>query len=73
MREPLLQPWLTAHSPAGFVAAVLVFAISLAPWWTARLSQRIQPLVVLLGRALRNPARQGNCPDFPAGPGQISR
>jgi hypothetical protein len=30
------------------VVAVLVFAISLAPWWTARLTRKMQPLVVLL-------------------------
>ena len=48
VREPLLQPWLVAHPPARFVIAVLVFSISLAPWWTERLSRRMQPLVVLL-------------------------
>jgi YjbE family integral membrane protein len=48
VREPLLQGWLAAHPPARFVIAVLVFSISLAPWWTARLSPRLQPLVVLL-------------------------
>ena len=48
VREPLLQPWLTAHPPARFVIAILVFSISLAPWWTERLSPRTQPLVVLL-------------------------
>ena len=48
VREPLLQSWLTTHPPARFVIAVLVFSVSLAPWWTARLSQRMQPLVVLL-------------------------
>jgi hypothetical protein len=30
------------------VIAVLVFSLSLAPWWSERLSQRMQPLVVLL-------------------------
>ena len=48
VREPLLQPWLVAHPPARFVIAVLVFSISLAPWWTERLSRQMQPLVVLL-------------------------
>jgi YjbE family integral membrane protein len=48
VREPLLQPWLVAHPPARFVIAVLVFSISLAPWWTERLSQKMQPLVVVL-------------------------
>jgi YjbE family integral membrane protein len=48
VREPLLQPWLVAHPPARFVIAVLVFSLSLAPWWTERLSHRMQPLVVLL-------------------------
>lgn len=48
VREPLLQTWLAAHPPARFVIAVLVFSLSLAPWWTERLSQKMKPLVVLL-------------------------
>ena len=40
VREPLLAAWLAAHPPARFVIAVLVFSISLAPWWTERLSGR---------------------------------
>jgi YjbE family integral membrane protein len=48
VREPLLQPWLAAHPAMRFVVAVLVFSISLAPWWTSRLSARMKPLIVLL-------------------------
>ncbi|MCW5734193.1 MAG: TerC family protein [Enhydrobacter sp.] len=48
VREPLLETWLAAHPPARFVIAVLVFSLSLAPWWTERLSPRMQPLVVVL-------------------------
>ncbi|WP_428667008.1 TerC family protein [Reyranella sp.] len=48
VREPLLMTWLAAHPPARFVIAVLVFSLSLAPWWSERLSRKMQPLVVLL-------------------------
>ncbi len=48
VREPLLQPWLTAHPAARFIIAVLVFSASLAPWWSQRLSRQMQPLVVVL-------------------------
>src|SRR5262249_23098096 len=48
VREPLLGPWLENHAPLRFVIAVLVFSLSLAPWYGARLSEPLKPLVVLL-------------------------
>ena len=48
VREPLLQAWFAAHTAAKFVVAVLVFSLSLSPWWSARLGARMKPLVVLL-------------------------
>jgi YjbE family integral membrane protein len=48
VREPMLATWLAAHPPARFVIAVLVFSLSLAPWWSERLPRKMQPLVVLL-------------------------
>jgi YjbE family integral membrane protein len=48
VREPLLQGWFANHPAAKFVVAVLVFSLSLAPWWSARLGARMKPLVVLL-------------------------
>lgn len=48
VREPLLQTWMVAHPPAKFIIAVLVFALSLAPWWSTRLSEGKRPLVVML-------------------------
>lgn len=47
-REPLLAAWFAAHPAAKPVAAILIFSLSLAPWFTARLSERMRPLVVLL-------------------------
>ena len=48
VREPLLTEWFAHHPATKLVVAVLVFAISLAPWWTARLADDRKPLVVLL-------------------------
>jgi len=48
VREPLLGPWLDNHAPLRFVIAVLVFSLSLAPWYGVRLSEPLKPLVVLL-------------------------
>jgi hypothetical protein len=48
VREPLLASWFAGHPATKLVAAILVFSISLAPWYTARLSQPMKPLVVLL-------------------------
>jgi len=48
VREPLLVPWFEEHTATKLVVAVLVFSISLAPWYTERLSAQMKPLVVLL-------------------------
>jgi YjbE family integral membrane protein len=48
VREPLLMAWLAQHPALRFVVAVLVFALSLAPWYSARLAGPMKPLVVLL-------------------------
>jgi YjbE family integral membrane protein len=48
VREPLLATWFAGHPATRFVTAVLIFSLSLAPWYTARLSERMRPLVVLL-------------------------
>src|SRR5262249_57785222 len=37
VREPLLAAWLAQHPALKFVVAVLVFALSLASWYSARL------------------------------------
>ena len=48
VREPLLGPWFEGHPATKLVAAVLIFSISLAPWYAARLSDQMKPLVVIL-------------------------
>jgi len=48
VREPLLAPWFEGHAATRLVIAILVFSISLAPWYSARLSARMKPLIVLL-------------------------
>ncbi|MBL6652153.1 MAG: TerC family protein [Reyranella sp.] len=48
VREPLLAAWFAGHPATKPVAAILIFSLSLAPWWSARLSARMRPLVVLL-------------------------
>lgn len=48
VREPMLQGWFANHPATKFVVAVLVFSLSLSPWWSARLGERMKPLVVLL-------------------------
>jgi YjbE family integral membrane protein len=48
VREPLLATWFAGHPATKPLAAILVFSLSLAPWYTARLSERMRPLVVLL-------------------------
>jgi YjbE family integral membrane protein len=48
VREPLLAAWFASHAATKLVVAILIFSISLAPWYTARLSEQIKPLVVLL-------------------------
>ncbi|MBY0317449.1 MAG: TerC family protein [Reyranella sp.] len=48
VREPLLGPWFEGHPATKLVAAVLIFSISLAPWYAARLSEQMKPLTVVL-------------------------
>lgn len=48
VREPVLGTWYQDHPATKLVTAVLIFSISLAPWYTARLSEQFKPLVVLL-------------------------
>jgi len=48
VRETMLTGWFAAHPATKFVVAVLVFSLSLSPWWSERLSEKMQPLVVLL-------------------------
>ncbi|WP_421996778.1 TerC family protein [Reyranella sp.] len=48
VREPLVAPWLKDHAALRPLIAVLVFSLSLSPWWSARLPARFRPLVVLL-------------------------
>lgn len=48
VREPLLVAWFDVHAAAKPLLAVLVFSISLAPWYTERLSEASKPLVALL-------------------------
>ena len=47
VREPLLAAWFAGHPASKFIAAILIFSISLAPWYSARLSEPMKPLVVL--------------------------
>jgi YjbE family integral membrane protein len=46
--EPLLKDWLAANTHARPAIAILAFAISMAPWYAARLPASQRPLVVLL-------------------------
>lgn len=48
VREPLLATWFEVHPATKLVAVILIFSISLAPWFTARLDDQIKPLVALL-------------------------
>lgn len=48
VREPMLVPWFEAHPASKLVTAVLIFSISLAPWYSERLSEHMKPLTVLL-------------------------
>ena len=48
VREPLLVPWFEGHPSTKLVTAVLIFSISLAPWYSARLPDQMKPLVVIL-------------------------
>ena len=46
--EPLLKDWLAANPYARPAIAILVFAISMAPWYAARLPASQRSLIVLL-------------------------
>jgi YjbE family integral membrane protein len=48
VREPLLGPWFEGHPASKLVAAILIFSISLAPWYTARMAEQTKPLAVIL-------------------------
>ena len=48
VREPLLGPWFEGHPATKLVAVILIFSISLAPWYSARMSDQTKPLVVIL-------------------------
>ena len=48
VREPLLVAWFEAHPAGKPLVAILVFSISLAPWYTERLPEASKPLVALL-------------------------
>ena len=52
VREPLLASWFEIHPATKLVAVILFFSISLAPWYTARLSAEAKPLVTLLPAVL---------------------
>jgi len=52
VREPLLASWFEIHPATKLVAVILFFSISLAPWYTARLSAEARPLVTLLPAVL---------------------
>jgi YjbE family integral membrane protein len=47
VREPLLMSWFAKHTETKLVLAILVFSISLAPWWSERLSEKMKPIAVL--------------------------
>ena len=48
VREPMLMAWFDAHPATKLVVAILIFSISLGPWYSERLSKQTKPLVVLL-------------------------
>lgn len=48
VREPILAPWLAAHPATKLVIAILIFSISLGPWFRARLPRRMRPVPILL-------------------------
>jgi YjbE family integral membrane protein len=48
VREPLLATWFAVHPATKLVALILIFSISLAPWFTARMDDQMKPLVGLL-------------------------
>ncbi len=48
VREPLLASWFEGHPATKLILAILIFSISLGPWYSERLSEKLKPLVVLL-------------------------
>jgi YjbE family integral membrane protein len=48
VREPFLVSWFENHPATKLVLAVLIFSISLAPWYSERLPAHMKPLVVVL-------------------------
>ena len=48
VREPLLVAWFEAHTETKLILAILIFSISLGPWYSERLPENMKPLVVLL-------------------------
>ena len=48
VREPFLVSWFQTHPATKLVLAVLIFSISLAPWYSERLPAHMKPLVVVL-------------------------
>jgi YjbE family integral membrane protein len=48
VREPMLAAWFEAHAASKLLVATLIFSVSLGPWYSERLSERMKPLVVLL-------------------------
>jgi YjbE family integral membrane protein len=48
VREPMAGPWFEHHPHYKPVIAVLIFSISLAPWYIERLPDRMKTLVALL-------------------------
>jgi YjbE family integral membrane protein len=52
VREPLLAAWFEGHPATKLVLVILIFSISLGPWYSERLSEHTKPLVVLLPAVL---------------------
>jgi len=48
IREPFLAAWFTNHPATKMATVILIFSVSLSPWWAARLPERVKPITVLL-------------------------
>ena len=48
VREPFLASWFLTHPALKMVTAILIFSVAMSPWIAARLSERMQPITVLL-------------------------
>ncbi len=48
VREPFLAAWFQTHPALKMVTAILIFSVAMSPWIAARLSERMQPITVLL-------------------------